>query len=56
MSSGGASVDVVKFDYLQQCEVVKNEFLNNMNMTHREITTGRFGKTVITRRAKCVEI
>ena len=54
--SGGVSVNTIKIETLEQCQLVKNEFLNNMSMTHKEITGSAFGETVITRKGSCVKI
>jgi hypothetical protein len=53
---GGASVEVHTFDTEAQCETVKNEFLNNMEMTDKEMTGGDNRRIRITRKASCVHV
>ena len=54
--SGGASVNTIKTDTLEQCLAVKSVFLNDMKMTTKEITGRTFETAVITRRAKCIKL
>ena len=57
---GGINVEVEKFDTSQQCEKVKNVFLNDMNISHKDLIYGSYGirsaRSKIHREAECVKL
>lgn len=55
---GGASTAMQVLDSKAQCEIAKNAFLNEMPVTHKEITgdTLKYLDTKVTRKAKCVNL
>lgn len=53
---GGASVETLKLDSLEQCQAVGDAFLNDMKMTNKEITGTTNRSAKITRKASCIKI